>query len=176
MTRVTNLSISFAFFLARTFAAIASVNNNTSPDITTSANASLNYDVVCYTQVFDRRRAIYSDCLRAAQLLPEGVVPGSFHRQGADDAFRLPRAVRYESCAITVNLESLDGEPDESTWHRIMNGARQVAALCKKPRIYPLTTGGFLFVGSRGAIKISVEKYRAGSSSVGNATIGTAIS
>ena len=176
MARITNLLISVTFFLARTFAAIASDSNNSSPEITTSANASLNAVAVCYRKLIDRRRADHSQCLGAAQQLPEGVVPGSFHEQGADDAFRLPKVVRYKTCSVIVSLESLDGEPDQSTWHRIMNGAFEVAEVCRTPKIYPFTTGGFVFVGDRGAIKISLEKSSVVPLSAGNATTGTAIS
>ena len=173
MTRVTNLLITVTFFLACTFAAITSDNNNRSPDTTTSANVSLSTEVVCYTGAFDHWRADYSYCLRATQLLPDGVMPGLFHMQDPTDIFRLPRSVRYRSCVVSVGL---DEETDLSTWRTIRNGARQVAAACKSPGRSDLTTGGYLSVGDRGAISISMENYVEGPLSVGNATTGTAIS
>ncbi|KAK0507045.1 hypothetical protein JMJ35_010503 [Cladonia borealis] len=176
MTRVTKLLITVTLFLACAFTAIASGNNNTDLDITTSANAILNIGVVCYTGVVDFWRANYFHCLRATQFLPDGVIPGSFHMQGQVDSFRLPRSVRYGSCMVAVSLESLDGEPDQSTWRTIKNGASQVAAACRSSGVSDLTTGRLLFVGDRGAIKISMEKYVQGPLSVGNSTTGTAIS
>ena len=173
MTRVTNVLTTATFFLACAFIAIASDNNNITPEITTSANASLNAEVVCYTGIFDLWRADYSHCLRAIQLLPDGVMPGLFHMQGPIDTFRLPRSARYDSCVVAVGL---DGAPDQSTWRRIRNGASQVAAACRSPGVSGLTTGGHLSVGDRGAIEISMEKYLEGPLGVGNATTGTAIS
>ena len=93
--------------------------------------------------------------------------------QGPIDIFRLPRSVRYDSCVVAVGL---DGEPDQSTWRTIRNGASRVAAACREPGIPDFTTGGSVYVGDRGAIEISMEKYVEGPLSVGNATTGTAIS
>ena len=94
--------------------------------------------------------------------------------QGQVDIFRLPRSVRYNSCRVAVSLESLDGEPDQSTWRTIKNGASQVAAACRSPGVSDLTTGGLLFVGDRGFIKISMEKYDEGPLGVGNSTTSIA--
>ena len=175
MTRITNLLTPVTFLLVPTLAAIVSNSNNTSPDIATSANASLNTGGVCYGRGFDdERRTSYAHCQRAAKLIPEGEVPGSFHMQGADDAFRLPRVVRYKSCMVAVSLESLDQQPDQSTWHNIMAGARRVISICR--RITDLTTGGFILVGDRGTIEVSVEKYREDPLNLGYAANQSAIS
>ena len=173
MTRVTNFLTTVTFFLACAFAAITSDHNNTSPDSTTSANASLSTEVVCYTGGFDLWRADYSHCLRAIQLLPSGVMPGLFHTRGPIDIFNLPRSVCYKSCVVAV---SLDGEPDLSTWRKNRIGASQVADACRSPGVSDLTTGGYLSVGDRGGIVISLEKYLEGPLSVGKATTGTATS
>lgn len=173
MTRVTNLLITVTFLLACAFAAKISDNNNTSPDMTTSANASLSAEVVCYTGAFDFWRTDFSHCLRATYQIPGGVVPGLFHMQGPSDNFRLPRSFRYRRCVVNV---SLIGGPDHSSWRRIKNGASEVVAACRSPGLFDSTTGGSLSVGDRGAIEISIEKYLGGPLSVGNATTGTAIS
>ena len=175
MTRITDLLTPVTFLLVPTLAAIVSNSNNTSPDIATSANASLNTGGVCYGRGFDdERRTSYAHCQRAAKLIPEGEVRGSFHVHGADDAFRLPRVVRYKSCMVTVSLESLDQQPDQSTWHNIMAGARRVISICR--RITDLTTGGFILVGDRGTIEVSVEKYREDPLNLGYAANQSAIS
>ena len=176
MTRLTRLVITVTLYLVCAFTAIASGNNNTDLDITNSANAFLNIGILCYTGVVDLWRADYFHCLRATQSLPDGVIPGSFHMQGQLDIFRLPRSVRYNSCMVAVSLESLSGEPDQSTWRTIKNAASEVAAACRSPGVTDVTTGGLLFVGDRASIKISMGKYDEGPLDVGNSTIGTATS
>lgn len=104
-----------------------------------------------------------------AELIPADQVPGSFYMQGADDAFRLPRVVRYKSCMVTVTLESPDEQPDQCTWHNIKVGAGRVSSKCRSPGITDLTTGGFIVVGDRGAIMVSMEKYREDRLSLGYA-------
>ena len=175
MTPFTKLLITVTFFLACAFATIASDDKNTSPAITISTNASSNTQVVCYTGGLAPLRANYSHCVRATRLLPNWVMPGSFHRQDPRDVFRLPRSARYKSCIVFVSLVGLDGEPDQSTWHRIRNGASQVAAACRTPGVSVLTTGGLLYVGDRGKIRISMQKSVKGPLSVDNITISTAI-
>lgn len=161
MTRITNLLTLVTFLLIPTLDAIALNSYKTIPDIATSANASLNTDGYCYGNGYDdERRTSYAHCQRAVQLIPEGEVPGSFHMQGADDAFRLPRVVRYKSCMVVVSLVSPDEQPDQCTWHKIMFGAGQVSSKCRSPGIKDLTTGGFLIMGDRRTIMISIEKYR----------------
>ena len=161
MTRITKLLTPVTFLLVPTLAAIASNSNNTGPDIATSANSSLNTGGFCYGSSFDdERRTSYAHCQRAAKLIPEGDVPGSFHMKGADDAFRLPRVVRYKTCMVVVSLESSEEQPDQCTWHKIMFGAGQVSSKCRSPGIKDLTTGGFIIVGDRRTIMISMEKYR----------------
>ena len=160
MIRITNLLIPVIFMLALTFAAIASDNNNTSPDVATSTNASVNAAGFCYGRGFeDQKRTSYAHCQRAVRLMPDDNVPGLFHMNGANDTFRLPRIVHYESCMVVVHLASDDELPDQCTWHMIWGEAGRLTARCRSPGITDLTTGGFNFVGDRGTIMISVEKY-----------------
>ena len=173
MTRITNLLTPVTFLLAPTLAAIASNGNNTGPNIAKPVNASSNTDGFCYGNGYDdERRTSYAHCQRAANLVPEGVMPGSFHMHGADDAFRLPRVVRYESCMVVVSLVSPDEQPDQCTWHKIMSGAAQVSSRCRSPGIKDLTTGGFVIVGNQGTFMISMEKYREDPLSLGYAGTG----
>ena len=175
MTRITNLLTLVTFLLVHTFAALALNRENTSLDIATSANASLNTDGVCYGRGFeDERRTSYAHCQSAAKLIPEEEVPGTFHMHGTDDAFRLPRVIRYKSCVVAVNLESPEQQSDQSTWHSIMAGARRVISKCR--RITDLTTGGFILVGDRGTIVVSMEKYLEDPLSLGHAVNRSAIS
>ena len=174
MIRLTKLLITITLFLSCAFTAIASGNNNTDLDITTSANVFLNIGILCYTGVVDLWRANYFHCLRATQSLPDGVIPGSFHMQGEPNIFRLPRSVRYNSCMVAVSLESLGEEPDQSTWRTIKNAASQIAAACRSPGVADVTTGGLLFVGDRATIKISMGKYDEGLLGVGSSITSAA--
>lgn len=166
MTRITNLLTPVTFLLALTSAAIASDSNNSSPDIATFTNASLNTAGVCYIRDFDdERRTSYAHCQRAVRLIRDNYVPASFHTNGEDDAFRLPKVVRYKSCMVVIHLVSVDELSDQCTWHAIRGAAGQLSSRCRS--LTDLTTGGFNFVGDRGTIMISVEKSREYPLSVG---------
>ena len=162
MTRITSLLIPVTFLLGFTSAAIASDSSSTSSDVATSTNASVNAAGICYGNGFeDQKRTNHAHCQQAVRLMPDGNVPGSFHMDGIDDAFRLPRIVHNESCMVVVHLASDHELPDQSTWHRIRSEAGRLSARCRSPGITDVTTGGFNVMGRRGTIMISLEKYPA---------------
>ena len=55
---------------------------------------------------------------------------------------------------IIVSLD--DEEPDQSSWSMISHVASQLISICSIGEF----TGGWMKLGLRGAIRISVEKYR----------------
>lgn len=142
-------------FLAPTFAVVATGSKHTNAKTTSSTNSSLNAQVICYDNLYDRRRARKDHCIRAINLLPESVTPSIFHTGGLDDAYRLPRTIQYESCRVIVSLHN---GPDLSSWHRISYAAAQVVFSCARTYAFLPRTGGYTYVGDNGAIKISVER------------------
>ena len=146
---------SHLFFLGPTFAVVAAGSNNTNAKTTISTDSSLNYQVTCYDDLYDRRRARKVHCIRAINLLPESVTPSIFHTGGLDDSYRLPRTIQYESCRVILSLQN---GPDLSSWHWISYAAAQVVFSCARTYAFSPRTGGYTYVGDHGVIKISVER------------------
>ena len=102
------------------------------------------------------RLADTRDCLQAALLLPEGSDPGDFHNGNPVNDFSLPLARTHQSCTATVSLTQ--GARDRSSWDHISYVASQMAVICSKGQ-YPVgQTGGVTNIGTRGSIRVSLEK------------------
>ena len=83
---------------------------------------------------------------------------GVFHDSGPDDDFRLPVMQYAGTCMILVSLD--DRVRDISSWQRISHVASQLVEVCSMGEFPRSLTGGWMKVGLKGAIKISVERYR----------------
>ena len=147
--------LSHLLFLAPTFGVVATGSNHTNAKTTSSTNFSLNAQVTCYDNLYDRRRARKDQCIRAINLLPESLTPGIFHTGGLEDSYRLPKTIQYESCRVIV---SLDNGQELSSWHRISYSAAMVVFSCARTYALLPRTGGYTYVGDNGRIKISVER------------------
>ena len=136
---------------------------------TNSSSTALTARVNCYYPTFfDSRVAASRDCLQAIELLPDVMTPGYFHYGGPPDGFELPAMEHHGTCMIILSLD--DGQPDLSSWSMISHVASQLIEICSIglfPRGY---TGGWMKLGERGAIRISVEKYRPVQSTSENVT------
>ena len=114
------------------------------------------------------RQATTRDCLYAVLLLPEGSAPGYFHNYGRDE-YALPVVKHLGSCMVTVSLSG--SNPDYSSWHRISHAASQLTSVCAVGQ-FPLgMTGGIIYVGTKGKIRVTVERSQAVILNVGNGTV-----
>ena len=140
----------------------------------TKHDANINAAVNCFEPgFFGTRQANTRDCIHAALSLPEGSMPGLFHHLGPDDGYDLPYMDSYESCMVTVSINS--GQQDLSTWHRISHVASQIASACSIGAYPQGLTGGNVRVGEAGLIQVTVEKYRPLSRVSANETRSTAV-
>lgn len=112
--------------------------------------------VVCHpSTIFGSRLADTRDCLQAALLLPDGADPGLFHTgHTPSDDFELPVAETYGSCVATVVVSGVD----RSSWDHISWIAAQMIAICSTGQFPQGQTGGITYAGSKGKIRVSVER------------------
>lgn len=83
---------------------------------------------------------------------------GVFHDSGPHDDFRLPVMQYAGTCMILVSLD--DRGRDITSWQRISHVASQLVAICSIGDFPRSLTGGWMNVGLKGAIMISIERYR----------------
>lgn len=126
--------------------------------------------VACWkATVLDSRLADTKSCLQAALSLPDWPNIGTFHNNGEEDGFRLPKVKRFGQCMITVSLKGTS--QDRSTWDHIQLVASQIAPICSNGQFPRGSTGGVKYAGVNGDIRVTVENVKALSLGVSNDTV-----
>ena len=70
---------------------------------------------------------------------------------------------------VTVSLSG--SNEDYSSWHRISHAASQLTSVCAVGQ-FPLgMTGGIIYIGTKGRIRVTVERSQAVILNVGNGTV-----
>lgn len=115
--------------------------------------------VACWKADFlDSRLADTKSCLQAALSLPDWPDTGTFHNNGEDDGFKLPKVKRFGQCMITVSLKG--NSQDRSTWDHIQLVTSQIAPICSNGQFPRGSTGGVKYAGVNGDIRITVENVK----------------
>ena len=152
LTLISSLTFTYA---SPTNSSLITLSQNI-PILNISAFSS---EPTCYRSYvpYSSRLARYTYCSHAVASLPHYHNPGQFHTGSPFDRFSLPHVQRYETCQVTVDINSYVPR-DESSWTAVQVAAMGLINTCRTGFRSNAKTGGEIMLGTEGRIRVTVTK------------------
>ena len=99
--------------------------------------------------------AANADCAKALMNFPKNVISGAFSRKATSPSLKLPQQEVSGSCAVTVDTITSDAM-DTTSWAGLTSSGTQLVLGCAGFAGLSIRTGGVLYTGNHGQLKISV--------------------